>query len=91
MYFLNEIFLCVEFIVFTVLKKLCLTSFMAGAPGLLVDSTAMTDGDQTTFCNSLSVDRYIIIQIKEKINGSEFTKSCFFFFSEILESSSGDS
>ena len=49
---------------------------MAGAPDLLVDSITMIDYDQMTFCNSLSVDRYKIIQIKEKINGSESTKSC---------------
>ena len=49
---------------------------MAGTPGLLVDSITMTDYDQMTFYNSLSVDRYIIIQIKEKINGYESTKSC---------------
>lgn len=49
-------------------------SFLAGTP---VDSITMTDCDQMTFCNALSVNRSVIALKEEKIKGSESTKSCF--------------
>lgn len=50
-------------------------SFLAGASGFVIDSITVTDSDQMTFCNSFSIDRSIIIQSEEKINGSESTKA----------------
>lgn len=64
---------CVKFIFFTFLKNPAI-SFLPGTP---VDSITMTDCDQMTLCDALSVNISVIAQKEEKIKGSESTKSSF--------------